>query len=388
VQKHKQLVVKLSQNISIFLFLPARVMLLAGMLMLTACVTQISRHTTPPPLLYSGPDVQVTDVDVLAVTPAMHAFLERYILSYTNPETRLRLLVLAVTSTGVLGFDYDEARTLTAAAAFETRSGNCIGFANMMIALAREAGLEAGYQEVSRRSEWSSRDDTVLLIKHINVVVSSPQYSYVVDISGIRFKPGVRRRLLADAEGRALYFNNIGAEALLKNKLATAWAYLVKSIDTAPSLADPWVNLGVVFGRNEQLDEAVLAYQTALQIDNSEYAAMSNLYEVYLAQEDLQAANNLQRRVEKYRLQNPYYLMKLSEEALEQARFEESVSLLRRAIRKKDNDHQLHFALAKTQYLSGQTVAARSSLQRARELAPQDMLAHYSRPLKELVRAD
>jgi len=377
---------KLLLDASVFRTLPGKAMfLLAGVFMLSACATRHPVDTIPPPLLNSSPEIQVTEVDVLAVTPEMEAFLERYILPYKSPETRLNMLTLAVTSSGVLGFDYDEARTLTAAKAFETRSGNCIGFANMMIALAREAGLEADYQEVFRRPEWTSREDTLLLIKHINVVVSSPRYSYVVDVSGVKFKPTERRRIISDLYAKALYYNNIGAEALLSGELPTAWSYLVKAIDTEPVLPDPWINLGVVYGRNEQLNEAELVYQTALQIDDSEYSAMNNLYEVYLVQENLEAAEELRVKVEKYREKNPYYLMKLSEESLELGQYEESINLLQRAIKKKDNDHILYFAMAKTQYLSGRTVAAQDSLVRARELAPQRMLAYYNRPLKELV---
>ena len=173
--------------------------------------------------------------------------------------------------------------------------------------------------------------------------------------------------------------------ALLENDLGTAYAYMVKAIDEAPRVTGPWVNLGVIYGRNEQLDEAKLAHRTALKINANEYAAMSNLYEVYLAQEDFAAAEEIQRKVERYRQRNPYYLLQLSDEALEQANFEESSSLLKRAIKKKEDEHLLHFALAKTQYLSGQRAAAQISLDRARQLAPEDMLAHYARPLQELI---
>jgi tetratricopeptide (TPR) repeat protein len=291
----------------------------------------------------------------------------------------------SVVSSGVLGFDYDEALTLTASEAFERRTGNCIGFANMMIALARRAGLQASYQEVIRRPEWSSREDTILLIKHINVIVESPRYTYVLDVSGVKINPNMRRRVIGDNYAKALYLNNIGAVALLENDLPTAHAYLSSAIKVEPLITDPWVNMGVVFGRNEQLPDAVIAYNRALDIDASERAAMSNLYEVYLEQQDLESAENLQAKVEKYRRNNPYYLLKLSDEALEQARFEESLSLLKKAIRKKKNDHQLHFALAKTQYLSGEIAAAEGSLVRARELAPENMLGYYGQSLDQLV---
>ena len=158
-----------------------------------------------------------------------------------------------------------------------------------------------------------------------------------------------------------------------------------RAIMIEPQMADSWVNLGVVLGRNGQLDDAATAFRTALEIDSFEYSAVGNLYEVYLAQGDQKSADELEAKVERYRRNNPYYLLQLGEEALVENRFEESTKLLQRAVSKKSNDHLLYFALANSQYLSGEPAAAESSLARARELAPQDMLAYYDRPLDELV---
>lgn len=370
-------------------FLPGRyVVLLAGVLLLGACASKPAVDTNLPPLQGSATIEQVADVDVLAMTPEMDAFLERYILPYEDAQTRLNMLTLAITSSGVLGFDYDDTRTLTAAEAFRTRSGNCISFANLMVALARNAGLKASYQEVLIQPVWISREDTLLITKHINVVVSSPRYSYVVDVSGVRISQHDRRRIITDLDAKTLYYSNIGAEALIGNDLPAAWAYLARAIDIESRLTDPWVNLGVVYARNDQLDAAELVYQAALQIDRSDASAMSNLYEVYLARENVSAAADLKRKVERYREKNPYYLMMLSEESLQMGRYEESIRLLQRALKKKDDDYILHFAMAKTQYLSGETVAAQTSLHRVRELAPEKLLAYYSRPLHELVMED
>ncbi|HEY5774713.1 MAG TPA: transglutaminase domain-containing protein [Xanthomonadales bacterium] len=361
-------------------------LLLTGLLMLGGCASLHPGQVTPPPLRNAISEVQVDDVDILEVTPAMEAFLDRYVLKYSNPQTRLELLTMAVTRAGVLSFHYDETRTLTASEAFETRSGNCIGFANMMIALAREAGLDAHYQEVFIRPEWSDfADDTVLLVKHVNVVIETPRMSWVVDVSGITIRPSERRRIIEDSYAKALYLNNIAVESLLENDLPTAYAYMRSAIEADSRASDPWVNLGVVFGRNGQLDDAIFAFNRALNIDSSEYSALSNLYEVYVVQENLESAAQLASKVERYRRNNPYYLLKLSDEALEHQKYEESISLLQSAIKKKDDDHKLLFALAKTQYLSGELAAAQNSLLRARELAPKDMVAYYDRPLNELI---
>jgi tetratricopeptide (TPR) repeat protein len=379
--------VKLLNDIDFRPFLSGRVIvLLVGMLMLGACASVQPEKVTPPPLQLPGPDVQIDDVDVLAVSPAMEKFLERYVLKYSRERTRLDMLTTAVSRSGALGFEYDDSHTTTSSEAFDRRMGNCVGFSNLMVALARRAGLDASYQEVVIGSEWADyADDTVLLFKHVNVVIETRDMTWVVDVSDVDIRPSDRRKLIDDSYAKALYLNNIAVEALLENDLPRAYAYMRSAIETDAMVSDAWVNLGVLFGRNDQLDDAAFAFNRALQIDSNEYSALSNLYEVYVEQGNLESAADLEPRVEKYRRNNPYYLLRLSDEALEQEQYRESISLLRKAIKKKEDDHKLHFALAKTQYLSGELVEAESSFLRARSLAPESMVVFYGRPLDELV---
>jgi len=382
----KYLTVNVLRDIVTRFSVPGRAMLLlVATLLLSACASQPLEQFTAPPLLHAGPEVQIPDIDVLAVSPEMEEFLERYILQYASPQTRLHLLSNSVGSSGVLGFEYDDSRTLTAIESFDSRSGNCIGFSNMLIAMARRAGLKANYQEIIRRPVWSSREDTVLLLKHVNVVISGRHFDYVMDRSSVRINQMTQRRIVDDNYAKALYLNNLGAEALFRNDLPTAYAYMKAATAVDPKMTDSWVNMGVVLGRNEQLNDAIKVLQRALQIEPSQYSAMNNLYEIYVEQGDLLAAESLQNRVDRYRRANPYYLLHLSDEAVEQKQFEESINLLQKALKKRDDDHILHYALAKTQYLSGETEAAETSLIRARQLAPENMLAHYARPLDELI---
>ena len=365
---------------------PLRGALLVAVMLLSACASSpVVRLEPPPPLEYPGTPVYVEDVDVLEVTPEMDAFLEKYVLPYNNPQTRLHLLSTAVSNSAVLGFDYDTSQTYTAAEAFRARSGNCIAFANMMVALARRAGLKARYQEIIRNPVWTSVDDTVLLIKHVNVVIESNKYSYVLDASDLEISQRAQRRLVSDNYAKALYLNNLGAEALFANDLPLAYAYQSRAIETDPQVTDSWVNMSVVVGRNGQMDDAVSVLKTALGIDSAEYSAMNNLYEIYVEQENFAAAEALKSRVDRYRKNNPYFLLQLSYEALELNQYEQAIGLLKRAISKKDDDHLLHYAMAKTLYLSGEEAAARDSMQRARLLAPKDIIPYYQRPLGELI---
>lgn len=354
---------------------------------LAACSSSPPRPLAPPPLDHAGPDIAVPEMELLEVTPEMQAFLERYVLPYDNPDTRLDLLTLALGRHGALGFHYDGGHSLSASDAFAKRSGNCLSFANLLVAMARRSGLQAEYQQVYVPRDWISRDNTILLEKHVNVIVSGRHQAYVMDITGQDPGPGAHRQVLSDAEAHALYYNNLGVEALLAGDLPTAHAWIVEALRIAPGMADPWVNLGVVLGRNGQQADAAFAYHAALRADPAETAALSNLYDIYLARGELERAAEVQQRVERYRRQNPYYLLKLSDEAIAATRYQESLDLLKRALSKKQDDHVFHFALARSQYLAGEKIAAEESYRRARELAPGHLLARYERPLPELIEA-
>lgn len=352
---------------------------------LAACSINPPSPLAPPQLDHVQAGVALPEVELLEVTPEMQAFLERYVLPYDNPDTRLDLLTLALGRHGALGFRYDAGRSMSAAEAFMQRSGNCLSFANLLVAMARRAGLQAEYQQVFVPRDWTSRDNTIVLEKHVNVIVSGRHQAYVMDISGQDPGPGAHRQVLSDAEARALYYNNLGVEALLAGDLPTAHAWISRAIGTAPGMASPWVNLGVVLGRNGQQEDAAFAYQAALRADPTETAALSNLYEIYLARGELERAAEVQQRVERYRRQNPYYLLKLSDEAIAETRYQESLDLLKRALSKKQDDHVFHYALARSQYLAGEKAAAEESYRRARELAPGHLLARYEQPLPELI---
>ena len=71
-----------------------------------------------------------------------------------------------------------------------------------------------------------------------------------------------------------------------------------------------------------------------------------------------------------------------------QARADPAQQRMRRDyIRRKDEEHRLHFALARTQFLAGQPEAAVLSLERARERAPVEALASYAQPMDQLLAA-
>jgi len=350
------------------LYLVGIVILVA--LQVGACaVMPVSKPSLSP--LKGQPAYTVPDLAVQEVSPEMEAFLHRYVSRGDNLDSRAWNLAWATTDRSILPFEYDPDLTLTSAEAFARKTGNCLAFANMLVAMARSQGLRAWYQEVEIPPKWTSSNSTLLISMHINVVLQGSHGTWVVDISGEDnvFAPRKIRRI-DDREALAQHYNNLGANALVNDDLGMAFAYYAKAIDTAPQLPYLWSNIGVVYSRNGQAQEASEAYKNALRLDPGNSVAANNLYMIYEKQGDLTAAEKIKAQVERHRLRNPYYLYFLSAKAAEQGNYEESTAMLRKAIRMNENEYRFYYELARLQANHGDLEQAQASLDRALDLAP------------------
>ena len=348
---------------------------------LPSCATVMPRQADIPPL--EGHELPVVpDADLLHLSPEMHDFVEQFTATESGRHSKAWSLSYAALDPYVLAFSYDPQLTLTAEEAFRQRRGNCLTFSAMFVAMARDAGLEAHFQEVIIPPKWSAVNDTVLVSKHVNAVVSDRFRDYTIDVSRRETSPRDTRQPLSDREARAQYFNNQGADALVRGDLPLAYANFVKALEIQPRLAYVWSNLGVVLRRNDQTNEAIHAYRTALQYDPDHAVALNNLHTIYTEEGDFEAAAVLARRVEKYRRNNPYYLLHLAETANEEQRWSDAIELLNQAIRIDDTEYRFHYALAQAQFNAGLVEVAQASLDRARALAPGD-LPESSLPLPD-----
>jgi Flp pilus assembly protein TadD len=341
----------------------------AGCCLLASCATL---EFDPPavPALEGHARFDIERIEPLALSTEMRQFVAARLGGSARDPERAWRLAYAMLDPWMFPFEYDQRVTLTAREAFRTRRGNCLTFSNLFIAMAREAGLEAWYREVEIPPEWSSVDDTLLVSMHVNAAMRDDGDVYVIDVSRRQEKPGDRVRMLSDREAEAQFYNNLGADALVANDLGLAHAYFRKAVDTDPSLAYVWSNLGVVLRRNGQTADAMLAYETALRLAPDSNVALNNLYTIYDEDGMHEQAARLQARVERNRRRNPYYLHHLAELSAEQSDWQEAIAYSRRAIELKDDEYLFHYTLAQMQFQAGKLAEARSNLAVARLLAP------------------
>ena len=339
-------------------------------ILLAGCASRATVPTPPIPDLANQPVYDIESVEPLELSIEMKQFVDTHMDNRSPDEDRAWTLAYAMLDPFILDFTYDPHQTLTASEAFRTRRGNCLTFSNMFIAMARYAGLNAWYREVEIQPEWDSVEETLLVSLHVNAATNERGKEYIVDVSRRPVVDGERDRKLSDVEAEAQFYNNLGANALIANDLPMAYAYFRKADQTLPGLTYIWSNLGVVFNRNGQQNEAVLAYETSLALDDRHSVALNNLYTIYEERGDEARMAAIRSKVERNRMRNPYYLHYLAEAAFAESLWDDAIDYTRRAIRIQDGEYRFHYTLAQLQYRTGKEERAETSLQRAIRLAP------------------
>ncbi len=98
-------------------------------------------------------------VDIMALSPEIERFIEQRVKRGLPRSARVQELMDALFGKHGLDIAYGNLRTKTAVETFESRSGNCLSFTILFVALARHVGLEAHFQEVSEILSWDRRGD-------------------------------------------------------------------------------------------------------------------------------------------------------------------------------------------------------------------------------------
>jgi transglutaminase-like putative cysteine protease len=127
---------------------------LIAALALTACAAQAPNtrdnaalrqtiHTVVPASWREAVET-ANDISPLAMTPELREFVHAAVKGSTDREQRMRALTQAIIDDDGLGLTYVSDATHTASEVFQSGTANCIGFSNILIASARELGLDDG----------------------------------------------------------------------------------------------------------------------------------------------------------------------------------------------------------------------------------------------------
>jgi Flp pilus assembly protein TadD len=327
----------------------------------------------------------VVDNDILTPSPEMIAFIEEYVDRNGNDYIKLHQLVYAIISEGTFGLEYTE-QTQTAAGTFRDRSGNCLSFTNMFVAMARNAGLSVSFQEVDIPPDWEFEGDTFVLNRHVNVNVDLGKAGeHVVDFNIEDFRSSYDMRKISDERALAHFYNNKGVGQMQNDESISAFRFLRLALRYDSTFAPTWSNLGALYSRAGHTSFAEASYLQALRLNRTEYVAMSNLARLYESRGDQERAAYYRDRVHYHRMRNPYFRYQLAQQAFLARDYETAIGHLKFAIREKEWEDNFYLLLGLSYMQLGDEKKARRWLLKAEEVADSDVLKTRYRNKLELL---
>ena len=303
----------------------------------------LSGRALDPSFTVSMPVVSMDDA--FALDGEMQEFVRQVRDFGGDSTTKVNHLLQAMKQRGLFSLEYNEALTRTVSGTFHERRGNCLSFTMLFIALARESGLHARYQLVDVPPQWNLDSDLVVIANHVNAVIDSrTDKDLVVDFNRTNFHGDFVTHRIDDAYAAALFYTNLGAEAMLRRDYPQSFTLLREAVHARADVAPPWVNLGVLYGRQGLYEYAEASYLRALQIAPQERSALANLAGIYEALGDTQRAAEYRERVRRYQDINPYYHYARAQKAYHDKQYEDTLAELRHAIRLR-SDESVFYAL-------------------------------------------
>ncbi len=323
--------------------------------------------------LVAGVELEdLSQVDILELSPEMTEFIDRWVDPDGGEYFRLWRLLYAVMGDGTFEVIYDGS-TRTAQETFREQRGNCLSFTNMFVAMSRYLGLESNFQEVMVPPDWSVSGETLIFNLHINSQVDLETHmDQMVDFNMYDFRLRYDRQIVSDSRARAHYFNNMGVEFMLEGDTPRALANFRESIRTDGSFSPAWINLGILNNRGGYPDYAEAAYLQALYIDDSNLVAMSNLAGLYEQEGRTELAEQYRSKVKFHRMRNPYYHYQLARIAFDDGDYETAIDHLKVAVRKNKNEDRFYFLMSLSYLNSGEKEAAQRWMKKAEEVAELD----------------
>jgi len=330
-------------------------------------------------------EIVVYDPDTFfELSEEMKQFMDEHVMTRVGDAQRLTFLLNAIFREDGLNMTYSNHRTTTPSETFLLRTGNCLSFTAMFIAMARYSGVKAGFQEVFDLSSWTKRGEFTVFNRHINCAVWVEGKRKEVDFNYLNKRDFRLVTSVSDARGIAHFYNNLGVEELGAGDNAMAKYYFKKSIETDQEFSFGWANLGILHRIEGDFDLAEASYLRASKINPDDHTPELNLAHLYNLQGKQHQAERILKRVRRFLERNPFHHYQLGKEEFANGNYKESAKHFRRALRIHDTQPQFLTALAGAYQQMGKIKKATRLVEKAKENAAMGEEALYDKKLQLL----
>lgn len=269
---------------------------------------------------------------------------------------------------GGLDLQYSLTPTKNASETFATREGNCLAFVNLFVGIARHQRLNPFYVEVEDYQRWNYQGGTVISRGHIVAGLNIDGELSTFDFLPYRPKGYRDFEPIDDLTAMAHYYNNLGAEALMRGDVGTARDKLRIAYSLAPDFEKGVNNLGVLYLRLGDAAAAIELFERGLELYPESVPLLSNQARALQELGRQEEADEVLARIEDVNRINPFFFVYRGEMALGQGDTETALVYMRKALRTDSEVPEVHLGLAKVFFAIGDTQRARHHVERALKL--------------------
>jgi len=337
-------------------------------LLLTACQTTAPKEFNPYPLLHDElfplySKIQIEDKDdVFHIGQSATSFVDKLLLRAQDSDHRIETLANAINKHTEFNLLYKNDANTIASETFDNKAANCLSLTIMTFAMADYANIGVKFQQVDIPELWVRRDGYSLLNLHVNLrlyqkneldVILYHSKSYQLDFD--RRAQSLRLPVKTISKNRvlAMFYNNKGADALIKDDYNTAYAYFRSALVTDHFLVEAWTNLGLLYRHSGQIEYAENVYLQALQINGGDLTTLENLAYVYHITSRKAESKKIKALVLRQRAENPFYHYMLGNVEYDNKNWLKAIEHYKKSIRLNKLHDEFYFSIAKSYYQLG-----------------------------------
>ncbi len=331
-----------------------------------ALALSLSLLASSTPLVEKVVPLQEPPAQVMVLPPELRSRLQREVIAKsTSPRDRFDRLINLFHGSNGLDLAYKDDATQTVSQTYANRSANCLSFALIFIALAREAGLDAQPQEIRKTLIWRQDGGILYRVNHINTIVRFNNSLQIVDVVQNAVTPLGEPEPISDRRLLAHYYNNLAMDDLDQRQLEHAQQYMDQALKLDPEHADNWSNAGALHIYMNDFASARRAFSRALEIDPKDINALTNMISLAERQGDTPLAKELRNRLEHLQEIDPLYHFLQAELDEQSGDYPNAITHYHQAIRLHGNEPRFYDALARTYLKAGDQASALGALRKA-----------------------
>lgn len=319
-----------------------------------------------------------SEAEVFGLDEEMKEVVRTKLLTEKDFYKRANKLVKHIFSQDYVNLAYQNTANLTASQTYHSQIANCLSLTIMSYALAKEAGLSVDFQDVQIPEYWVRNGQYNMLTGHVNLLIRKPLAANVAVIWGraalqIDFDPYILRNSFTKVKVDkptilAMFYTNIGAQAIVDGEYTKAYAYLKQATLVSPFFDPAWTNLGILYRMVNNYPLAEKTYRYALTLDPNNLTILNNLAMLMKKQGFIDKSIEIETSIHNKRIKNPYYHALLGDEALYRGNGTVAKSHYKKAIKLNHKNHEFYYGLAKAYYQLDEYENAQETLEKAIKL--------------------